>query len=204
LIAIGLTGGIGSGKSAVAALLAAKGAAVVDADEIARAVVAPGGRAYDEVVQRFGDRVVNGDGSIDRGALAAIVFSDEDARRELNAVVHPAVGAVMGERIAAAAAADNEVVVLDIPLLVEAGGRSRYEVAGVLVVDAPLDIARERLVTQRGMTEAEVSARMAAQATREQRLAVADFVIMNMGTMAELAAMTERAWDWIQQLRQVA
>jgi dephospho-CoA kinase len=204
LIAIGLTGGIGSGKSAVAELLAAKGAAVVDADEIARAVVAPGGRAYDEVVQRFGDKVVNGDGSIDRGALAAIVFSDEDARRELNAVVHPAVGAVMGERIAAAAAADNEVVVLDIPLLVEAGGRSRYEVAGVLVVDAPLDIARERLVTQRGMTEAEVSARMAAQATREQRLAVADFVIMNMGTMAELAAMTERAWDWIQQLRQVA
>jgi dephospho-CoA kinase len=204
MIAIGLTGGIGSGKSAVAQLLAAKGAEVIDADEIAREVVAPGGRAYDEVVERFGEKVLNGDGSIDRTALAAIVFSDEDARRELNAVVHPAVGAVMGERISAAAAAEHEVVVLDIPLLVEAGGRSRYQVAGVLVVDAPLDIARQRLVMLRGMTEAEVSARMAAQATREQRLAAADFVILNMGTMEELAAMTERAWEWIQQLRQAA
>jgi dephospho-CoA kinase len=203
MIAIGLTGGIGSGKSAVARLLAAKGAAVIDADEIAREVVAPGGMAYEEVVRRFGDRVVTGDGSIDRAALGAIVFADEGARRELNAVVHPAVGAVMGERIAAAAV-DSEVVVLDIPLLVEAGGRSRYQVAGVLVVDAPLDIARERLVRLRGMSEDEVSARMAAQATREQRLAVADFVILNMGTMDELEAMTERAWDWIQQLRQAA
>jgi dephospho-CoA kinase len=203
MIAIGLTGGIGSGKSAVARLLAAKGAAVIDADEIAREVVAPGGMAYEEVVRRFGDRVVTGDGSIDRAALGAIVFADEGARRELNAVVHPAVGAVMGERIAAAAV-DSEVVVLDIPLLVEAGGRSRYQVAGVLVVDAPLDIARERLVRLRGMSEDEVSARMAAQATREQRLAVADFVILNMGTMDELEAMTERAWDWIQKLRQAA
>ena len=203
MIAIGLTGGIGSGKSAVARLLAAKGAAVIDADEIAREVVAPGGMAYEEVVRRFGDRVVTGDGSIDRAALGAIVFADEGARRELNAVVHPAVGAVMGERIAAAAV-DSEVVVLDIPLLVEAGGRSRYQVAGVLVVDAPLDIARERLVRLRGMSEDEVSARMAAQATREQRLAVADFVILNMGTMDELEAMPERAWDWIQKLRQAA
>src|SRR5438046_2634931 len=131
MLVIGLTGGIGSGKSTVSTMLAARGAVIIDADRIAREVVEPGGRAYQGVVDRFGPDVVLADGSIDRPALAAIVFNDEQARRDLNQLTHPVVGSVMAERMAAEAATDH-VVILDVPLLAE-GGKARYGMAAVLV-----------------------------------------------------------------------
>ena len=200
MLVVGLTGGIGSGKSTVADLLVARGAVLIDADRIAREVVEPGGRAYQGVVDRFGPGVVAADGTIDRPALAAIVFNDEQARKDLNAITHPAVGAVMAERMAAEAATDR-VVVLDIPLLAE-GGRDRYALAGILVVDTPIETAIARLTGQREMDEADARARIAAQATREERRAIADVVIDNSGTREELEAEVERAWQWIEQLRE--
>src|SRR5205085_855298 len=149
--------GIGSGKSTVSAMLARRGAVILDADVIAREVVEPGGPAYAGVVERFGSAIVAADGTIDRPALAAIVFNDDDARRDLNRLTHPAVGKVMAERLAEQAASGN-VVVLDIPLLAE-GGRDRYGLSGVIVVDAPVDLAVRRLVEQRGMSEADARAR---------------------------------------------
>lgn len=196
---VGLTGGIGSGKSAVSAMLAGHGAVVLDADRIARAVVEPGGPAYEAVVRRFGEGVVGEDGSIDRGVLAAVVFADPAARADLEALVHPAVGQVIAAQLAEQADTEH-VVVLDVPLLVEAGGRRRYPVDGLLVVDAPEDVVLERLVRLRGMTEEDARARIGAQASRDDRLRVADFVILNTGTMDELAEMVERAWRWIESL----
>ncbi len=196
MIAIGLTGGIGSGKSTVAALLVERGAVLIDADVIAREVVEPGRDAWSKIKERFGDDVLDSDGAIDRAALAAVVFSDSDARRELNAIVHPEVGREMSERLAAEAATDH-VVILDVPLLAE-GGRDRYPVAGVLVIDAPTDIAIDRLVAERGMRRADAEARVAAQMSREDRLKIADFVIMNIGTLAELYEMVARSWAWIE------
>lgn len=197
---LGLTGGIGSGKSTVARLLAERGAVIVDADAVARAVVAPGGGAHQAVVERFGPAVVGGDGGLDRQALAALVFGDDQARAELNGIVHPAVRTVMLERVAAAGAADpGAVVVLDVPLLAEVG-RDRYPLAGVLVVDVPVDVALARLVADRGFTEADARARVAAQATREQRRAIADVVLDNSGDLDHLRAEVDRAWEWIQQL----
>ena len=202
MIAIGLTGGIGAGKSTVAALLVERGAILLDADAIAREVVEPGRPAFDAVRARFGEGVVGPEGRLDRAALAAVVFSDEASRRALNAIVHPEVATEMARRLAAEAGTDH-VVVLDIPLLVE-GGRDRYPVAGVLVVDAPVDLAVERLVSSRDMSRADAEARVAAQASREARLAIADFVIVNMGTLAELSEMVSRAWSWIEGLRAAA
>jgi dephospho-CoA kinase len=199
VIAIGLTGGIGSGKSTVAGMLAARGAVVVDADVIAREVVERGKPAWAKVRERFGEGILTPDGSIDRPALAGIVFADEGARRDLNGIVHPEVGRAILERVAAEAGTDH-VVVLDIPLLAE-GGRDRYPVAGVLVVDCPVDIAVDRLVTERGMDRVDAERRVAAQVSREERLRAADFIIMNMGTLAELSEMVGRAWRWIEGLR---
>lgn len=193
---VGLTGGIGSGKSLVSAMLVRHGAVLLDADEIARAVVQPDGPAYEGVVRRFGKEVVGGDGAIDRGALAAVVFADTAARADLEALVHPAVGQVILARLAEEAGTDH-VVVLDVPLLVESGGRRRYPVDGLLVVDAPEDVVLDRLVRVRGMTEPDARARIAAQASRDERLREADFVILNTGTVDELAEMVERAWRWI-------
>ncbi|HEV2362024.1 MAG TPA: dephospho-CoA kinase [Acidimicrobiales bacterium] len=203
MLAIALTGGIGSGKSAVASRLAERGAVIVDADVIAREVVEPGGRAYGEVLKVFGQSVLDEGGSIDRPALARLIFTDPELRAQLNAVVHPAVGAAMAERLAGLAGTDA-VVVLDIPLLVEAGGRDRYPVAGVLVVDAPEETALSRLVEQRGMDPVDAKARIAAQATRAERVAIADHVILNTGTLAELDESVARAWDWVISLRQAA
>jgi dephospho-CoA kinase len=200
---VGLTGGIGSGKSTVSAMLSRRGAVVIDADVIAREVVEPGKDAYEEVLRRFGESVRRPDGALDRPALAAIVFADASARADLEAIVHPAVGAVVLERLAAEAGTDH-VVVLDIPLLVEAGGRRRYPVAGLLVVDVPEDVALERLVRLRGMPEDAALARIAAQAARVERLRQADFVILNVGTLDELEEMVERAWEWIEGLRRAA
>lgn len=192
MLVIGLTGGIGSGKSTVAALLAEQGAVIVDADRIARDVVAPGGPAHDALVARFG--------TTDRPAIAAIVFEDPYALADLNAIVHPAVGAEIVRRLAEHADTDD-VVILDLPLLVETGGRDRYPVAAVVVVDAPVEVAVARLVQQRGMAESDARARIAAQATREERLAAADFVIDNGGTIGQLREEVERCWSWMRSLR---
>ncbi len=199
---IGLTGGIGSGKSSVSALLAERGAVIIDADQITREVQAPGGQAYQGIVDRFGTDILAPDGAIDRPALAAIVFNDKQALADLNGLVHPAVGKVMAERMAAEAATDH-VVVLDIPLLAESTTQRDY-LAGVLVVDCPVETAVERLTGQRAMTEEDARARVAAQATREERLAKADFVVDNSGDLAHLGAEVDRAWAWIQALAQKA
>lgn len=199
MVVVGLTGGIGSGKSTVARLLAARGALVVDADVIARQVVGSGGPAHEAVVARFGPGVLDG-GDLDRRALAEIVFADRAAREDLNDIVHPAVREEMLAQVAALGAANPEgIVILDIPLLAESG-RELYPVAGVLTVDAPVDLAIRRLVQKRGFTATEAQARIAAQATREERHAIADVVIDNSGDLEHLRAEVERAWAWVQAL----
>lgn len=198
VLVVGLTGGIGSGKSSVSARLSERGAVVVDADLIAREVVEPGGPAYQPVVDRFGPGVVAPDGRIDRPALANVAFSDPDALADLNAITHPAVGAVIVERLAAEADTDH-VVVLDVPLLVES---ARRDSAAVIVVDCPEEAALERLVAQRGISEDDVRRRMAAQASREERLARADFVVDNSGSRRHLDAEVDRLWAWLQHLQQ--
>ena len=197
MLLIGLTGGIGSGKSTVSAALVARGARLVDADAVVRELQQPGTPVFEAMVARFGPGIVASDGTLDRPAVAALVFSDEAARADLNGIVHPAVGAEIAQRIAAAADSDD-VVVLDVPLLVES---SRYPVAGVLVVDCPVETAVRRLVEQRGMDEADARARIAVQATREERLARADHVVDNSGTPDDLAPEIDRAWTWIETLR---
>jgi dephospho-CoA kinase len=196
MILVGLTGGIGSGKSSVSALLAAKGAVIVDADAITRDLQQPGQPVLAAIVSRFGPDVLAGDGSLDRARLAGIVFADADALKALNDIVHPAVGAEIARRVEAERPTDH-VVVLDIPLLVEGG---RYRAAGLLVVDTPVDVAVARLVEYRGMDEADVRARIGRQATREQRLAVADRVIDNSGDPASLVAQVDEAWEWMRSL----
>lgn len=194
---VGLTGGIGSGKSTVAAALAGRGAAVVDADRIAREIVEPGGAAYAPLVERFGAGVLRADGTLDRQALADIAFNDPAALEDLNAITHPAIGAVVAERIAASAQA-HDVVVLDIPLLTITN-KARIGFDLVVVVDAPEDVAVRRLVEQRGFAEPDARARIAAQITREQRRALADFVVDNAGDRAALGAEIDRLWAWLMQ-----
>lgn len=191
---VGLTGGIGSGKSAVSSLLAELGATVVDADLLAREAVAPGSPGLAEIAAEFGDDVVGPDGSLDRPAMAAVVFSDPTARQRLEAIVHPRVRARAAEIEAAALAADpSAVVVHDVPLLVETGQQDSYDV--VLVVDVPRDLQVARLVSARGMDEAEARSRIAAQADRDARLAAADVVIDNSGTLDDLARRVEQVWQ---------
>jgi len=197
VLVIGLTGGIGSGKSTVSALLAAKGAVVVDADAIVRDVQRPGTPVFDAMVERFGPGIVAGDGTLDRAAVADIVFGDPDALADLNAIVHPAVGAEIMLRMQQLAETDD-IVVLDVPLLVES--KNAYPVAGLLVVDVDPDVALARLVQHRGMREDDVRARMARQATRQERLDRADRVIDNSGSTEELAAQVDDAWQWIASL----
>jgi dephospho-CoA kinase len=187
---VGLTGGVGSGKSTVAALLAEHGALVIDADAIAREVVAPGTPGLAAVLGRFGAAVAAPDGSLDRAALAAIVFNDEAARLDLNAIVHPLVGARTAELTAAAP--PDAVLVHDIPLLVEGNMADAFDVVVVVESDPAL---RLRRLEQRGLTEADARARMAAQATDEQRRAVAGEVIVNNGDLDELRAEVGRLWE---------
>ncbi len=187
----GLTGGIGSGKSTVAALLAARGAVVVDADQLARDVVAVGTPGYEAVVGRFGPEVVGHDGSLDRRAVAGVVFEDPEALADLNAIVHPAVRATIAERVAALEGTDA-IVILEIPLLVESG-RS-YGASTVIVVDCPEEVALRRLVEGRGMDEQDARRRMAAQVSRAQRLAAADVVIDNSGSLADLERQVDELW----------
>jgi dephospho-CoA kinase len=195
---IGLTGGIGSGKSSVSALLAGRGAVIVDADAITRDLQRPGEPVFASIVERFGPEVVGADGTLDRPALAAIAFGDTAALADLNALVHPAVGAAIAAAIEAHAGTDA-VVVLDVPLLVESTN-PRSDLAGLLVVDCPVDVAVERLVSQRGMDEADARARIARQASREQRLERADHVIDNAGPPEALPALVAEAWAWIEGL----
>jgi dephospho-CoA kinase len=189
VLRIGLTGGIGSGKSTVSALLAAHGAVIVDADRIAREVVEPGTPGLERIIEAFGDGVLEADGSLDRAALAAVVFADPDARRQLDGIVHPLVRARAREM--AAAAPPDAVVVHDVPLLVETGQASSYDL--VLVVEADPATRVSRLV-QRGLTAEDARARIEAQASDDQRRAVADVVLHNGGTPEQLAEQVDRFW----------
>jgi len=187
---IGLTGGIGAGKSAVASRLAAHGAVVIDADQLARDVVAAGTDGLAEVAAVFGDGVLNGGGALDRPALGRLVFDDADARRRLEAIIHPRVRARTAALIAAAG--DDAVIVNDVPLLVETGLAPGFEL--VVVVEASMATRVARLVGARGMTEAEARSRIAAQATDEARRAVADVVLANDGTMDDLYEAVDTLW----------
>lgn len=187
---VGLTGGIGSGKSTVARLLAERGAIVVDADQVAREVVAPGEPALDEIAARFGEQVIDGQGGLDRAAVATIVFGDVDARRDLEAITHPRIADRIAARIAEAQAAEDadgrtRTVVVDHPLLVESGSASGFPT--VVVVVAPEEERVRRLVEHRGMDEADARARVAAQVDDDTRRAVATHVVDNAGSIDDLA-----------------
>lgn len=196
MLAVGLTGGIGSGKSTVAHLLVERGAVLIDADRVAREVVAPGGPAYQPLVDRFGPGIVAPDGTIDRAALAALTFPDPAALADLNAITHPAVGVVMLERRAAEEGTDH-VVVLDIPLL-RPEHRDLLTLHAVVVVDCPVETALARLVSSRKMGRADAEARIAAQITREERCTGADYVIDNSSDLEHLRGEVDRVWSALQ------
>lgn len=188
---IGLTGGIGSGKSTVARMLAERGAVVVDADQIARELVEPGGAALAELVTEFGPRILQADGSLSRGELASMAFSDPRATERLNAIMHPLIGAEAQRRINDEPEA--AVVVYDMPLLVETGQADLVDV--VVVVDVPEAVQLDRAVRLRGLDEADVQRRMSVQASREDRLARADVVIDNSGSLPNTHEQVDQLWD---------
>lgn len=191
---IGLTGGIAAGKSVAARRLRELGAVVIDSDELARDAVAPGSAGLDAVVAQFGDGVLAEDGTLDRPALASIVFADAEARRRLDGIVHPVVRRLAAEREAAAAVVDHgAVVVHDIPLLVETGQADSFHV--LVVVHAPAVLRVERLVRLRGMTREDAERRVAAQAGDDERLAVADVVLDGTGSDDDLRAQVDDLWD---------
>jgi dephospho-CoA kinase len=193
VLAVGLTGGIGSGKSTVAELFVTRGAVLIDADRIAREVVAPGGPAYQPLLDRFGPGILAPDATIDRAALAAIAFADADSLAALNAITHPAIGLVMAQRRGAEEGGDH-VVVLDVPLLKPAH-RDDLSLQAVVVVDCPVDIAVARLVDQRGFSRPDAEARIAAQVSREERREGADFVIDNSGDRDRLVVEVQKVWE---------
>jgi dephospho-CoA kinase len=190
VLRVGLTGGIGSGKSTVSALLAERGAVVVDADRLAREVVAPGTPGLQAVVDAFGPALLTPTGDLDRAAMGRLVFADDDARRRLEAVIHPRVRARAAD--IERAASPDAVVVHDIPLLVETGQAKSFDV--VVVVDVPVDVQIERLTRERAMTSEQARARIDAQASRDERLAVADHVVVNGSTRAHLDRAVEDLW----------
>ncbi|MFB7580518.1 dephospho-CoA kinase [Streptomyces hydrogenans] len=191
MLKVGLTGGIGAGKSEVSRLLVSYGAVLIDADRIAREVVEPGTPGLAAVVAAFGDGVLTGDGTLDRPKLGSIVFADPERLATLNAIVHPLVGARSAELESAAGPGD--VVIHDVPLLTENGLASLYDL--VVVVDASPETQLDRLVRLRGMAGAEAKARMAAQATRADRLEIADLVIDNDGPLDALEPQVREVWD---------
>ncbi|WP_377272158.1 dephospho-CoA kinase [Peterkaempfera sp. SMS 1(5)a] len=191
MLRVGLTGGIGAGKSEVSRLLASLGAVIVDADLIAREVVEPGTPGLAAVVAEFGETVLRPDGTLDRPALGTVVFADPERLAALNAIVHPLVRERSAELEAAAGPGD--VVVQDVPLLAENGLAPLYDL--VVVVDAPDEVRLDRLVRLRGMAEDEARARMSAQSARADRLAVADVVIDNSGALADLEPRVHEVWE---------
>ena len=197
MILIGLTGGIGCGKSEVSQLLEKRGAVIVDADLIVRELQQPGAEIFRRMVEMFGDKVVAADGSLDRAAVANEVFKDTEILGKLNLLIHPVVRRVMNERVEKYRDTDK-VVVLDIPLLVE---NPREGLDGILVVDLDPQIAIERIVDQRKMSIDDAKARVSRQSSREQRLAIANHVIDNSGDRDALAKKVEAAWSWISSLR---
>ena len=199
MLRVGLTGGIGSGKSEVARRLVAHGAVLIDADLAAREVVVPGSSGLKRIVAAFGDDVLGPDRSLDRARLGEIVFKDPELRAKLNAIVHPLVRQWMlaAERTALQAAdPPGPIIVHDVPLLVESRGKGGFDL--VIVVDVPPEVQIERLVSQRGMTPDQAAARMSAQASRERRLEVADIVIDNSGSLADLDRRLAAVWADLQ------
>ena len=193
MLRVGLTGGIGSGKSEVARRLAERGAVLIDADVAARAVVVPGSPGLARIAAAFGDEVLRPDGSLNRERLGEIVFADPGLRAELNAIVHPLVREWMQEAEHAAVQTDGDAIVVhDVPLLAESRGKAGFD--PVIVVDVPPELQLERLVRLRGMPAEQARARMAAQASREQRLAVADIVIDNSGSLDDLDRRVAEVW----------
>lgn len=190
MLLIGLTGGIGSGKSTVSALLAERGAVIIDADAITRELQEPGTPVFRAMVERFGPGIVAADGTLDRQAVADIVFNDAESLADLGKIVHPEVGAEIARRLLEEAKTDH-LVILDVPLLVESG---RDDMAGLVVVDVDPGVAVQRLVEHRGMRADDVRARMANQASRDDRRAKADVVIDNSGTRAALERAVAEAW----------
>jgi dephospho-CoA kinase len=196
MIVVGLTGGIGSGKSTVAALLARRGAVIIDADVIVHELQRPGAPMLDALAARFGGEIIRADGSLDRTKLAELAFGAGGSVDELNDIVHPAVREEIGRRLATHAGT-NRVVVLDIPLITE---RGTWPVAALVVVDLPVETAVQRVVADRSLNEEQVRARMANQISREQRLALADRVIDNSGERAALERQVDDVWAWMHTL----
>jgi dephospho-CoA kinase len=198
MLRVGLTGGIGSGKSTVSERLAELGAVILDADKAARAVVEPGTPGLAQITATFGPGVLAPDGSLDRAKLAAIVFADESALAKLNAITHPLIHEHIraAEEAALRSGRDDLVLVHDVALLAEWGRAKEFDL--VLVVDVPTETQVERLTRQRGMPEDQARARIAAQATRDQRLAIADIVIDNSGTKADLDRRITDLWTTLQ------
>jgi dephospho-CoA kinase len=196
VLRVGLTGGIGSGKSTVARALARRGALVIDADAVAREVVQPDGPAYPALVERFGAAVLHDDGTLDRPALAAVVFADPVALADLNRITHPAIGATVLERAGTlvTGAGPGAVLVLDQPLLTPAAARA-YDLDIVVVVDTPADTAVARLMEHRGFAEADARARIAAQVDREERLGFADIVVDNGSGVERLEEQVDALWS---------
>jgi dephospho-CoA kinase len=190
VILVGLTGGIGAGKSTVSAMLAERGAAIVDADQIARDLQSPGSPVLAAMAERFGSHIIRDDGSLDRAAVAAIVFNDEAALKDLNGIVHPAMQDEIQRQIDAHRGTDR-VVVLDFPLL---GENPRAGLSATIVVDIPVDVAVQRLVEQRGMDEADARARIGSQISREERNSSATHVIDNGGDRDALTEQVDALW----------
>ena len=201
MLLVGLTGGIGAGKSTVSALLAELGAVIVDADQVARDLQSPGSPVVARMAERFGAQILRDDGSLDRAAVAAIVFGDapdaKQALADLNAITHPAIQDEIRRRIEAEAGTDH-VVVLDHPLL---GEHPRDDLAATIVVDVPVDLAVERLVAARGMDETDARNRIASQISRDDRLARATHVIDNSGDLDDLRAQVDDLWQQLLALR---
>jgi dephospho-CoA kinase len=196
MILVALTGGIGSGKSTVSQRLAERGAVIIDADAIVRELQQAGSPLLDRLAERFGAGIIGNDGELDRPALAAIAFRDDQALADLNDIVHPEVRAEIARRAAAEAGTDH-VVVVDIPLFEVAPKGRGLEFAAVIVVDTPVETAVARLVGQRGLTEADARARIAKQISREERLAKADFVVDNSGDLDALDPQIDELWEWL-------
>jgi len=190
MIVVGLTGGIGAGKSTASAMLAERGAVIVDADVIARDLQGPGSPVLARMAERFGPEIILEDGSLDRAAVARIVFNDKQALEDLNGIVHPAMQDEIRRQIAAHDGTDR-IVVLDFPLL---GENPRRDLAATIVVDVPVEIAVERLVGQRGMDPDDARARIGSQISREERLASATHVLDNAGDTEHLAEQVDRLW----------